>query len=398
MRWGLWLAFLAGCPATDADKPGGGESAAPTGPFCAVVAVFNDECVVCHDSVTLSGGLDLKTDPYAAIVNVASHGYSGRVLVVPGDPASSFLYLKMTGQQGLEGGDEMPPGTGSSAQDANTIEQWIRDGAPSGCDGGGGGGGDTTPGTRYHPEGYGAAEVHGIAAKYQQEDCRSCHGSNLEGEGDAVSCDSCHEDGWRTNCTYCHGGTDNTTGAPPVEISNETSPSSFPPHTAHVTENIKPGYDCVQCHKKPTDVLSEGHVFVGDTTPGEAEAVFSGGIAAATVWDGSEGCSNNYCHGNGQGDNGTMLATAATPECGSCHPVAGVGDAGSMSGEHSRHVGKGLGCEECHAATVAADNAIIGPTMHVNGAKDTSFPSGMVYEGGQCTGTCHGEGHSGRSW
>ena len=75
-----------------------------------------------------------------------------------------------------------------------------------------------------------------------------------------------------------------------------------------------------------------------------------------------------------------------------------VGDSSTMSGEHRKHIGKGLGCEECHATTVAAANEIVAPNQHVDGTKQTSFPSGMVFTAGSCTGTCHGEGHDGRNW
>ena len=36
-----------------------------------------------------------------------------------------------------------------------------------------------------------------------------------------MSCDDCHDEGWRTDCVFCHGGVDDTTGAPPEDIRDE---------------------------------------------------------------------------------------------------------------------------------------------------------------------------------
>lgn len=47
-------------------------------------------------------------------------------LVEPGERAASFLYLKMTGEQGAFGGNQMPQG--APAYDAETLERiglWI---------------------------------------------------------------------------------------------------------------------------------------------------------------------------------------------------------------------------------------------------------------------------------
>ena len=63
----------------------------------------------------------------------------------------------------------------------------------------------------YHPEGFAAAEVHGPELKLHTQDCRACHGNDLKGGSAEVSCDSCHEPEWRTDCVYCHGGSENAT-------------------------------------------------------------------------------------------------------------------------------------------------------------------------------------------
>lgn len=153
--------------------------------------------------------------------------------------------------------------------------------------------GTTPTGNRHHPAGYGLQEAHGPDAKYQTETCTECHGADLTGGTSAISCDSCHAEGWRTDCTFCHGGTDNTTGAPPTDIDNATSDLSFAEHTVHVEETIHAPFACMQCHVEPTDVLSVGHLFVGDTTSGVAEMDFSAGLSSAGSYGGGASCSTS---------------------------------------------------------------------------------------------------------
>jgi hypothetical protein len=255
-------------------------------------------------------------------------------------------------------------------------------------------------GGRHHPAGFYDPAQHGVAAKVQEETCTDCHGADLTGGTDAEpSCDSCHPADWRTDCTFCHGGTDNTTGAPPRDIRGETdaAATSFPEHTAHVTTNIHEAFDCVQCHTRPTDVLSVGHVFVGDTTKGVAEVSFSAGLSSAGTYAGAASCSNLYCHGNGQGNNGTAESGEDFSACSDCHGSA-TRRSGDLSGRHEDHLEEGLSCEDCHADTVSDADTIADPALHVNGTADLHLPDTMERTGGRCTGTCHGETHDRRTW
>ena len=254
---------------------------------------------------------------------------------------------------------------------------------------------------RYHPVGWAMPALHGPALKGQTDNCRLCHGGDLGGGSVGVGCDSCHPAGWRTNCTFCHGGVDNDLGSPPRDLSGETDPTrlSFGAHTVHVTERTHPAFDCTQCHVKPSDVLSPGHVF--DDTPGRAEVVFGGGLSAAGAYDGTT-CSSLYCHGNGRGANGTYDKHGPTPTCGGCHPDQSSGSSAwaTMSGRHARHLDQGIACYECHGAVVnQAADTILDPTLHVNGQPDLLFTtSSITYAGGGCSGICHGEGHEGERW
>jgi len=267
-----------------------------------------------------------------------------------------------------------------------------------------------TPGSQlHHPANYGDNTIHGPDALMQVEDCHSagCHEADLKGNlasgGTAVSCDGCHTAGWRTNCTFCHGGTDNQTGAPPRDIDQNATTASltFPAHTAHVTKNAMHGaFDCTQCHAKPSDALTPNHWF--DATPGHAEVTFATSLSLNGTYNAATGtCSAMYCHGNGTGNNGTIAKNVAGPlTCaGYCHKTP-------ATGKHGTHRGEGFGCYTCHGGTVnnnggtTVDNyTIADATLHVNGKKDIKFTAGgaanMTYNTTtkQCSGGgsgCHG--------
>ena len=405
----LLLSLLLGCDDTIFGKPvdsgggpgGGDDTAASVGNWCGVQAIFEASCLTCHGSGGL-GGLDLETDAYTALVGVTSSQYSDATLVIAGDAAGSLLYQKVTSTQSADHGDPMPLGASLPAEQQAAIELWIDAGATQDCSGGSDTG--VTPVT-YHPDGFDDPEVHGLEAKLQDQTCVTCHGEDLAGGSVGVSCDSCHEDGWRTNCTFCHGGTVDSTGAPPRDIdgTTDTDGLTFWPHTTHVTDtDYKNAFDCTACHSKPEDVLSTGHLFLGDSTPAVAEVDFSGGLSSRGAYNGAGTCSNLYCHGDGQGHNGTASVDRDYSACSSCHPdrSSGEDDWKDMSGEHEEHIGEGLSCSNCHGATVSGWDTIIDPSNHVNGQPDIELPSGMTWSSGDqtCTGTCHSEEHRSRDW
>jgi len=268
--------------------------------------------------------------------------------------------------------------------------------------GGANNGVNNTPVDQYHPDGYDESEVHSVDAKLQVEDCRECHGADLRGGTSRVSCDECHDDGWRTNCTFCHGGELNSTGAPPRDLDGTTDSRliSFAAHTAHVTGTRHGATACRSCHTEPTDVLTAGHMF--DNTPGAVEVSLAGGLSPHGVWDGDGGCTSLYCHGNGRSENGTSHAGDASLTCDSCHPSLASGTAGwsTMSGDHNRHLRKGITCSECHNAVVRSGESISGPSLHVNGRPDRMFTANGFNQdaSGRCSGFCHNEFHFFEGW
>jgi len=117
-------------------EPGGGngEPVDPTATFTRVQnEIFTPTCASlgCHDTLgqqssqVLAPGLS-----YAQTVNRPSVEMPSLMRVVPGDPANSYLYRKITGA-GITG-DRMPQG-GPFLTDAQTklVRDWIRRGAPN---------------------------------------------------------------------------------------------------------------------------------------------------------------------------------------------------------------------------------------------------------------------------
>ncbi|MFO0633125.1 MAG: hypothetical protein U0168_09770 [Nannocystaceae bacterium] len=265
---------------------------------------------------------------------------------------------------------------------------------------GGSSGADTTTTNgldRYHPLGYHEAGAHGPDMKLQVEDCRECHGDDLAGGTSEISCDGCHTEGWRTDCVFCHGGELDQTGAPPRDITGTTDLSmlSFIAHPKHIAQNDHPAYDCTECHTKPLDVLSSGHIF--DETAAVAEVSFAMGLSDAGVWDGSGNCSSLYCHGNGRQDNGAYSHDMAAPSCGGCHAYPGTENpnVGGLSGRHGEHLGEqGLTCQDCHADTDAG-GSILTATLHVDGAPQVKLAGDaavLMWDpvNKTCLGSCHG--------
>lgn len=355
--------------------------------WCGVQEAFAASCLSCHSAALALGDLDLESDAHAAIVGVTSAAY-GDVLVAPGDPEGSLLFRKIGGTQAADEGTAMPPTAGLDEATVAVFRDWIAGGADDVCASGGGGGGG---GQGVHPEGWAFPDVHGLATKLQTDaDCRTCHGERLEGGdlGAGIACDDCHYDEeWEANCTFCHGGVEDTTGAPPEDIDDRSDELSFPPHTVHVTRTIHAPFDCEQCHAKPQDALTPGHLF-DDDTPGRAEVAFAGGLSPQGAWDGNGTCSNVYCHGNGRQNGDATVGEQRT--CQMCHADATLG------GEHGEHLGSDDGppivCADCHADVVDTALAIVEPALHVDGEVSVTMAT-VTRTGDRCTGACHGEAH-----
>ena len=246
-----------------------------------------------------------------------------------------------------------------------------------------------------HPGGWGAGDVHGWAAEADLDSCKVCHGDDLLGGTSGVSCDSCHGDGWETNCTFCHGGVDNATGAPPEGVENQTARSDLAvgAHTRHLGDTpTHLAWACAECHVVPADAFSAGHMD-GD---GRGEVTFGTFNPAATYDLGTGTCDSLYCHGNGRGNNGSLAWPGdPPPTCSSCH-AADTPPEGefTMTGRHWKHVGDlGLRCNSCHSAVANSTMTIVDRTLHIDGdVTVTMAGASSTYDPstGSCDPACHG--------
>jgi hypothetical protein len=90
-------------------------------------------CIACHTNVgrTPASNLNLTSgNAHAQIVNRASTGKPGAILVIPGDPDNSYLVQKIEGAPGIVG--QRMPRTGGpylTPGQIMVIRRWIQEGA-----------------------------------------------------------------------------------------------------------------------------------------------------------------------------------------------------------------------------------------------------------------------------
>lgn len=236
-----------------------------------------------------------------------------------------------------------------------------------------------------HPAGWlqvGAQSFHGLfiadSLGWDLRNCQACHGQNYAGGIANSSCLTCHPN-TPEDCTVCHGGVDNQSGAPPKDLADNTSTTArgVGQHTLHLAGgDIGSAIECTTCHVVPDSLYAAGHI--DSELP--AELMFFGlaqaDLAAPSYDNGAGSCANTYCHGNWSlpraqsGFSGfysadTMQGNAAAPgwtdpatgECGSCH---GLPPTGHNPFDISA-------CSSCHAAVVDNQGSIIDKSKHVNG-------------------------------
>ena len=100
---------------------------------------FTKSCAFggCHDAGSQEGGLDLESSGlHARLVNVAAAdgkaGPRGKLRVVPGAPADSYLLQKLEGTMARDEGNLMPDGTDEPIDPGGRIRMvhdWISAGA-----------------------------------------------------------------------------------------------------------------------------------------------------------------------------------------------------------------------------------------------------------------------------
>jgi hypothetical protein len=90
-------------------------------------------CGNCHNNVgrVPAAQLNLRTDPYTALVGVPSRLRPGATLVIPGNPDDSYLIRKLEGRDinGVRMPQNGPPYL--TAGQIRVIRRWIEIGAPN---------------------------------------------------------------------------------------------------------------------------------------------------------------------------------------------------------------------------------------------------------------------------
>lgn len=132
----LTVFLFTGCGElkTPTEPLGGGDPIDPNATFTRVQnEIFTPTCATigCHNPIGQQSQLVLTAgQAYGNIVNVPSVEMPQLRRILPGDPASSYLYRKITGA-GITG-DRMPQSLPplSDAQ-IRLVRDWIRRGAPN---------------------------------------------------------------------------------------------------------------------------------------------------------------------------------------------------------------------------------------------------------------------------
>src|SRR5689334_11048964 len=111
---------------SNGSSSGGGECAeAPTLP--AVETLFTTRCAgsSCHSGGPSGVFPPLAAGEPSAWLGLASKSDPSKKLVVPGHPEQSWLYMKVSGMQGPQGGALMPLGASAPIPEAAAIEDRI---------------------------------------------------------------------------------------------------------------------------------------------------------------------------------------------------------------------------------------------------------------------------------
>jgi len=133
----------AGSDATTSDTAADiGHDAEGSASFTAVLAIFAERCVRCHDPahpfvLEAPTFVDTPLTPalaYDALVGKPAHETCGGTLVKPGDPAQSYLFHKVNDPTPCDGKRMPHPGMLAvtnplPAAQLDTIAAWIRGGA-----------------------------------------------------------------------------------------------------------------------------------------------------------------------------------------------------------------------------------------------------------------------------
>ncbi|HEY5998524.1 MAG TPA: CxxxxCH/CxxCH domain-containing protein, partial [bacterium] len=233
------------------------------------------------------------------------------------------------------------------------------------------------------------------------------------------SCTGCHDHDDTTTggsfggaggtCNSCHGYPPNSlgTGVADYYLVDPYYNEGRTPHQRHagLPTGVSPGYNfsCRMCHYQGTNGLTHRSSpntyrsiwFDPSWNPSATAFNPADPVPQATpnyTWDPAANgfrCSQIYCHSNGSSTSAVGTAVWMTGfntpdyfvndlKCDACHGD-GNGDGvgrwypNDAAGNHARHVGKNVGCENCHYTTTTDGTTInVSSGQHVDRTKDVS--------------------------
>lgn len=133
----IFIALLshlaAGCGELNELPTAPGTAPDPNATFSRVQnEIFTPSCTLagCHDTAGRQQNLVLSAgQAYSMIVRRPSTQVPSLHRVQPGEPLTSYLFMKVTG--GTIVGEKMPPGSSLSDAQIRLIRDWIQRGAPN---------------------------------------------------------------------------------------------------------------------------------------------------------------------------------------------------------------------------------------------------------------------------
>jgi len=189
----------------------------------------------------------------------------------------------------------------------------------------------------------------------------TCH-SNGQG-GNAISQVTWTAAKTTPNCGVCH----NKAG--------DAGPVWTAPHNKHITSySANTNISCASCHVG----TASSNTSLQTTTTARTQhpnglrdlamnTFATGSIVAIGGTQGSQTCSNTYCHSTGIALAGTHTAISwtGTTTCGSCHAAS------PATGAHAKHLATStaagaITCNRCHNATASSNTVISNFTNHVD--------------------------------
>jgi hypothetical protein len=163
---------------------GGGGGTTPTATWDYIQAnILKPRCVSCHSGSGAPGGLSWEANQYDAIVTYGKMDSSGTYrIVLPGNRADSYLYMKVLGDPRISGSRMPRGGTALDQASMDLIGLWIDSGAPRSAPGGGTSGGGTPP-PLLQPN------WDSIQSLVFQPQCVGCHGGSQPAQGLSLEAD-----------------------------------------------------------------------------------------------------------------------------------------------------------------------------------------------------------------